>query len=82
MKPGVQTSEFVLTLIAYAVSITGFILGSVLEDGHWAIQAAALATSGLASLGYSISRGQAKAALPFSGPTGPAVLPSTDSTPD
>ena len=58
MKPGYKTTEFWL---AAAAQIVGLVLASgVLAEGSLGLQIAGLASSALASAGYSYSRGTAK----------------------
>jgi hypothetical protein len=58
MKPGYKTSEFWLTLVA--VLLGTFLASGAFETGHWALKAAGMISTVLATLGYSASRGKAK----------------------
>ena len=59
MKPGYKTSEFWLTL---AANLVGAVLASGLVGDESGIsKGLGVAAMALASLGYSVSRGQAKA---------------------
>ena len=60
MKPGYKTTEFWLTA---AASIVGLVLASgLLQVEGEAFRIVGLGAAVLTSLGYSVSRGQAKAA--------------------
>ncbi len=61
MKPGVKTSEFWLSLVA--VLLGAFLASDLMPAGHWAVKVAGIAAAALAAFGYSVSRGNAKAAV-------------------
>ena len=57
-KPGYKTTEFWLSTLA---AIVGLIVASgVVPDGGFGAQIIGAVVSGLAALGYSVSRGLAK----------------------
>lgn len=58
IKAGVKTTEFWLSIAAFAVGV--LLASGVLPVEHWAIKLAGAAAAGLAALGYSISRGSTK----------------------
>ncbi|MFH1184529.1 MAG: hypothetical protein V1755_05760 [Chloroflexota bacterium] len=70
IKAGVKTTEFWLGLAA--VLIGAFLASGVLPSDHWAIKVCGILAVALASLGYSISRGQAKSGGP---PVASLLLP-------
>lgn len=60
MTPGYKTTEFWLTLVAYAVAL--FLASGFFPDTHVAIKVASLVGALLAQLGYTTSRAKLKAA--------------------
>jgi len=58
MKPGWKTTEGLLALLA--VLIGAFMASGLVEPGSTAMRVAGIALVGLASMGYSVSRGMAK----------------------
>lgn len=58
IRPGWKTTEFAITVL---VSVLGALLASgLIPTGHWAGQVAGAIMTALSSLGYSVSRGNAK----------------------
>lgn len=70
IKPGYRSTEFWLGLAA--VLIGAFLASGILPSDHWAIKVCGILAVALASLGYSISRGQAKSGGP---PVASVLLP-------
>lgn len=69
LSKGYKSTEFWLSTLAIIASL--FVASGVLPDTHWAVKVAALIVSALASMGYSASRGAAKAAA--LAPVDPAI---------
>ena len=58
MKPGIKTTEFILTLLAILIAA---VLGSgLLEDTHVATKIVSIAGAILAALGYTAGRSSVK----------------------
>lgn len=74
LTKGIKSTEFWLALIATLASL--FLASGVLPDTHWAVKVAGLVVAALASLGYSNSRGTAKAAA--LAPVDPVVATAPD----
>jgi hypothetical protein len=77
LTKGIKSTEFWLSLLAMLASF--FVASGALPDTHWAVQAAALLVAALASLGYSNSRGTAKAAA--LAPVDPVAATARDDAP-
>lgn len=62
MKPGIQTTEFWITLI---VNAAGWSLATgAIPSDHWAAKVAGAVIAGLAAMGYTAARAKLKAATP------------------
>ena len=58
MKPGIQTTEFYISILA--VALGGILASGIIPtDSPWAQGLGAIAAA-LGAMGYSVSRGQAK----------------------
>lgn len=61
-KPGKNTTEFWLYLLAHLVSLGTFVAGIYLGPDHWALAALGAAGNVLAALGYGKNRSEVKKA--------------------
>ena len=59
MTPGYKTTEFWLTVLAYAVAL--FVTGGFFPYTHVAVKVASLVAALLAQLGYTVGRNKLKA---------------------
>lgn len=62
VKPGKKSSEHLMAYVAIGISIaTALVAELALPDTHWAVKGIAIIAPILVSMGYSKSRGEAKA---------------------
>ena len=67
MKPGIKTSEFIISLIVAIVSGVAAVLGASLQEGHVAVTIVGIIGAILSAFGYTASRTSVKKAALYSG---------------